>query len=337
MKLSFAVPVYNVEPYIERCVRSLFGQTLDEVEYVFVDDCSPDRSIELLLTVLEEYPERKPFVKIIRHEKNQGIALSRKDAYLNTTGDYVISVDSDDDTEPQMAELLYNKAVETNADMVVCNGYWHRREGLRILESAPYGEGENGSFIRDAILNRKVTPGVWVKLVKRDLIFREDMIWPRGDHGEDVVFSSQFTYNAKKIAYVDAQLYHYRYNGNSICNLPDPKQRERNAKDEIKNIEDLERFLKSHGVEDKYWYGVFVNKFYAKMLFLPYVGQRKYRRLWFKTYPELNRVLFWGDERYKSSYKQKIWMAAIWLGIYPKFKRRLATQRFCPNNRWRVW
>ena len=77
-KVSVIVPVYGVEKYMERCARSLFEQTLDDIEYLFIDDCTPDRSIEILQQVLEEYPHRKPQVTIHRMEQNSGQAAVRK-------------------------------------------------------------------------------------------------------------------------------------------------------------------------------------------------------------------------------------------------------------------
>ena len=74
--VSVIVPVYKVEPYIARCARSLFGQTLKDIEYIFIDDCTPDRSIEVLREVLEEYPERKEQVRIFRMPENGGQAES---------------------------------------------------------------------------------------------------------------------------------------------------------------------------------------------------------------------------------------------------------------------
>ena len=62
-KVSVCVPVYKGEPYIEKCVRSLFSQTLDNIEYIFVNDNTPDKSMEIIYKVLNEYPYRKPFVK----------------------------------------------------------------------------------------------------------------------------------------------------------------------------------------------------------------------------------------------------------------------------------
>lgn len=74
-KVSILVPVYGVEKYIERCARSLFEQTYDNIEYIFVDDCTKDRSIEILQKVLEDYPNRKNQVKILNHEKIEDCLL----------------------------------------------------------------------------------------------------------------------------------------------------------------------------------------------------------------------------------------------------------------------
>ena len=95
-KVSVLVPVYKVEKYIGRCSKYLFEQTYENLEYIFVDDKSPDRSIEILLQILNNYPQRKPQVRIIHHKKNLGLACARNTAVNNATGDFVIHVDSDD-------------------------------------------------------------------------------------------------------------------------------------------------------------------------------------------------------------------------------------------------
>lgn len=110
-KVSVIIPVYGVERYIEQCARSLFSQTMrDGIEYIFVDDCSPDKSIEILEDILREYPHREPQVKIIRHTENQGIGGTRRTGVKNATGEYIIHCDSDDWVEPDMYEMLYGKA-----------------------------------------------------------------------------------------------------------------------------------------------------------------------------------------------------------------------------------
>ena len=105
-KVSVIIPVYGVEKYIERCARSLFEQTLDDIEYLFIDDCTPDRSVEILKQVLDEYPHRKNQVIIHRMEKNSGQAAVRKWGMLNVAGEYVIHCDSDDWVDIYMYEAM---------------------------------------------------------------------------------------------------------------------------------------------------------------------------------------------------------------------------------------
>ena len=109
-KVSVVVAIYNVAEYIEQCMRSLFEQTLDSVEYVFVDDCSPDDSMEIVSRVLTEYPQRQGQVNIIRHEQNMGVAVTKNDGIRNATGEYFIVVDPDDYVERDMLEVMYEKA-----------------------------------------------------------------------------------------------------------------------------------------------------------------------------------------------------------------------------------
>ena len=169
MKVSIVVPVYNVAPYIEQFARSVFEQTLEDIEYVFVDDCSPDSSMDILLSVLEEYPHRKQKVKIVRHEKNMGIAVTRKDGYMKSTGEYMIYVDSDDYLEPRMLELMYAKAKEHDADMIVCDIYLYNKENCNVLKTAPKEEGENGEKIKDAVCVVKADfAGVTLAWMRRD-------------------------------------------------------------------------------------------------------------------------------------------------------------------------
>ena len=69
-KVSVIIAVYGAEKYIEKCARSLFEQTLNDIEYIFVDDCTPDKSMDILISVLSDYPNRKNQVKIIHNETN---------------------------------------------------------------------------------------------------------------------------------------------------------------------------------------------------------------------------------------------------------------------------
>lgn len=119
--ISVLIPIYKVEAYIEKCVKSLFGQTYENIEYIFVDDCTPDNSIAVLQSVMEKYPCRRNRTRIIRNATNQGIAAVRNILLENATGEYVIFIDSDDWVELSMIENLVNEAQATDADIVCCD------------------------------------------------------------------------------------------------------------------------------------------------------------------------------------------------------------------------
>ena len=122
-KVSVIIPVYGVEKYIERCARSLFEQTLDDIEYIFVDDCTPDRSIEILKTVLEEYPNRIPQTRILRNEHNLGAAGSKDAGMKIATGEYLMFVDSDDWIDSDGVQRMYEFASREEVDISYCNFY----------------------------------------------------------------------------------------------------------------------------------------------------------------------------------------------------------------------
>lgn len=87
MKISVLVPVYGVEKYIARCAESLFGQTYNDLEFVFVDDCTPDRSIAVLHEVMERWPQRAAQVRILRNDRNSGVGYVRQRLIDESTGD----------------------------------------------------------------------------------------------------------------------------------------------------------------------------------------------------------------------------------------------------------
>ena len=110
INVSVIVPVYKVEAFIEHCIRSLMEQTLREVEFVIVDDCSPDNSLSIARRVIKDYPEREGQVRLIRHEANKGLPAARNSGLAVATGEYVFHCDSDDFVEPEMLERLYRTA-----------------------------------------------------------------------------------------------------------------------------------------------------------------------------------------------------------------------------------
>lgn len=211
-KVSIIIPVYNVERYIEECVRSLFSQTLDNIEYIFVDDCTPDKSMVIMERVLEEFPERKDQIKVIRHKPNEGVAKSRQDGVEAATGEYIIHCDPDDWVEKDMYEVLYNKAIVSNSDIVICNYSTVKDNQVKTFNQKPKHlssisllEGISGRY------SKYIHGSTWNKLIKADYCkyakFPSDISFC-----EDVFFWFQILKYDLKVGFVDRNLYYYRIN-----------------------------------------------------------------------------------------------------------------------------
>ena len=124
-KVSVIVPVYNVSKYVERCVRSLMEQTCPDIEYIFVDDATPDDSMAVLERVLEDYPQRLANVRILHNMQNQGLAKSRFIGMDEAAGEFVLHCDSDDWMEQDMVQAMLEAALAHDAD----NMHTMRRRG----------------------------------------------------------------------------------------------------------------------------------------------------------------------------------------------------------------
>ena len=210
-KVSICIAVYNVEKYIEQCVRSLFELTLDDLEYIFVDDASPDASIDVMLRVLEDYPHRKNQVKLIRHETNQGVAVTRKDAIAAATGDYIIHCDPDDWVELDMYERLYTKAKQKNADLVYCGSI---SENETEQQKCPGIINTAGNLMESVLAHN--CGNLCNKLFKLEITQASDIKYNDSlKIAEDLCLTLQFIQKVNICDELDEFLYHYRINNNT--------------------------------------------------------------------------------------------------------------------------
>lgn len=209
-KVSVIVPVYNASAYISRCCESLFMQTLQDIEYVFVDDCSTDNSVELIERQISRFPERITGVRIIRNVENKGVSYSRQKGLDCASGEFVIHCDADDWIDCCAYEKMYNEAVQKNAQ-VVCCGYYVEYGNQCTKENYPVGyKLENFSI-------SPLVGAVWNKLIKLDLIKEKNLSFPEKiNWGEDLCFALPAQLFSEKVAYLNDCFYHYCQNDNSI-------------------------------------------------------------------------------------------------------------------------
>lgn len=245
-QVSILVPIFNVEKYIQCCVISLLEQTFEDIEYVFVNDCTPDESIEILKNTLEKYPQRREQVKIIHNTDNKGVGTTRNIAFQNSSGKYILYIDSDDYIEKDMVELLFNKIKNENADIAVCDFLIEKTTGTKIAIDNVYNSKEKNV---QSVIEAKFSFSSLVNKLIRAELFAICQAIPEGlNFGEDRLMMMQLYYQANKIVKVNKALYHYVNNASSISH----NISEKHFQNTILRWNLIEDFYKKHGAYEKY-------------------------------------------------------------------------------------
>jgi glycosyltransferase involved in cell wall biosynthesis len=186
------------------------AQTFTDFEIIIVDDCSPDASPE----ICEEYAQKYSRIKVIHNPCNKGLPQTRKVGLDAASGDYILFVDSDDWIEPNMLELLYNKAVSDDLDMVYC-GIYRNTDTEQKNYNSPFLD-DKIEMIKQISVWDKFTPSLCNKLIKHEIYSK--IVFPTASVGEDHQISIQTIHYAEKIGYITEFLYHYYYNTVSLSN-----------------------------------------------------------------------------------------------------------------------
>jgi len=233
--VSIIAPFYKVAPYITRCAESLLGQTYPEIEFIFVNDGSPDDSRDRLLEVMARYPERN--VKII-DKANAGLPQARRTGLEASSGDYILNVDTDDWLETDAVQKLVAEAERARADVVYFYA-WKEFDGgrSRVITDKTYPSPQE---MADAIYAHKAHAAVWLKLFRRTL-YTPPIFFPRFGLHEDMVQSVQLLDRATTLVRLEEPLYHYRRtNAGAMTQLP----RRARRKQSVRNLLDLYAYYK---------------------------------------------------------------------------------------------
>ncbi len=310
MKVSIIVPIYKVEGFIERCVRSLMEQTLGEVEFIFVDDASPDRSIEILRRTLTDYPNRQQQVRILTHEQNKGLPAARNTGLEVATGEYIFHCDSDDFVEREMLAEMYKAAKEQDVDYLWTDFWLSFEQNERYMQVRSYATPREALL---GVLEGAMKYNVWNKLVSRSL-YSENNIWfPTGHSmGEDMTMIRLLAC-AKRVAYIPKAYYHYvRLNMSALTQTFS----ERHLIDIRHNVDETVAFLRTvlgTGIEPQ----LALFQLSVKLPFLISDKAADYER-WRTWYPEANRTI-WQAQSLPWRTKMIQWLAAknqfwaVWL------------------------
>ena len=226
-KVSIIIPIYNVEKYLAECLDSCLNQTHHDIEIVCVNDQSPDNCAE----ILEKYSKKDSRIKVVNHEENMGLAPARNTGILNSTGDYLIFLDSDDMLSKQAIEVMLAKAKSTDADLVFGDYYtFHNNLDLPIDHDFPlqdsfkiFAANYPDVFSLKDIFDDKSTLNhffvlyecvytmcVWAKLYKRSIFSEHNILAPQLRCAEDFVMTKEYMFNCKKFTTVNCAVMLYR-------------------------------------------------------------------------------------------------------------------------------
>lgn len=234
-KVSIIVPVYNVEKYIDKCLKSLVEQTLNDIEIIIVNDGSTDNSKKIIDNYIERYPEKIVYLE----KKNGGLSDARNYGIPYAKGEYIAFLDSDDYVEKDIYEKMYEIAKKENSDMVECDFYWEypnkTKKDIGVIYSGQHEMLENVRVV------------AWNKLIKREILEISKIQFPKGYRYEDVEFTYKLIPYLSKVSFVKEPLIHYIQRPDSISN----SQNER-TKEIFDVLEHVLDFYKEKNVYEKY-------------------------------------------------------------------------------------
>lgn len=311
-KVSIIVPVYGVEQYIERCARSLFEQTLDDLEFIFVDDCTKDNSIEVLKKIMDEYPLRKQQTIILNHEDNRGLPQARKTGILAAHGDYLLHCDSDDWLELNACEILYSRAIDTNSDVVAFNIAC--TDGINVYRELKGSNTENVHQFHLDMMYMKTSWSLVNKLYRRSIY---DVVeeYPQKGISEDMALSLQLVTACKIMAYVDRAFYNYYMNQNSMSNIASVDKAIDNLWSCKENVDLILDIYSRKTLPEDISKALSFLKFHVRFRIWPFVHEDGVLSLWRSIYPEVDWKILIDSQ---VSYRYKIQLILTHLHLYPR-------------------
>lgn len=213
-KVSLLIPVYGVEKYLEVFLNNLCLQTLEDIEFIIVNDASPDRSDD----IIQKYLKKDSRFVYIKKDINEGLYKARQDAFDKAEGEFVINLDSDDFISPDFVKELYTFAVNEKLDIVVSNVELVDENDRLLKNSKSKKHEENFVFSTENLLSLLSIPyATWCRMYKRELLIKREY---RYDKGELYLTNFHFLEGVKSGLAADAT-YYYRIRDNSMssaCN-----------------------------------------------------------------------------------------------------------------------
>lgn len=233
MIISVIIPVYKVEKYIRRCLESVIRQESDDykIECLIIDDGSPDKSIEIVNEIVNNYKGTAISFTIINHKRNRGLSAARNTGIRASTGDYLFFIDSDDDLSDNAFKIFYAYSLEYPlVDVIIGNSLLFGRKNLSNTYAmnavdVPYLIDERNKLL-NMVLRRRLNRNAWNKLIRRSLVIDNDLFFDIGLLYEDVTWTYRLYSYVSSILVVPEITYKYEYNPTSIVHTPAERSRQ---------------------------------------------------------------------------------------------------------------
>lgn len=280
--ISVVVPIYGVEKYIARCARSLFQQSKQEyVEYIFVNDGTQDNSMQILFAVINEYPGIIEKVKFIHHESNKGLPAARETGIRNSSGSYIMHVDSDDWVMNNAFSTIIDDIGNSFPDIII----YDYQQGTEKKLSIVHQDIILKNYIGD-MLSHKISCCLWNKIIKKSLY--QDVQFAKYGMGEDLFLIYQLCLKATFVIHSSNYWYNYYDAPCSMSRNTDPIKRYRQFYELKQNTDELEKIIQMNGYYNKYSKYLDVHKLAVKNILLPIINYKTNFYAWKKTYSDIN-------------------------------------------------
>lgn len=227
IKISIVIPVYNINPlYLKKCIESLIGQTLKEIQIILVNDGSSDSSG----AVCDKYSKIDKRIEVI-HQKNQGVSVARNNGILNSKGEYIMFVDADDWMEVNTCEIVYSYVKKTFSDILIFGFKFSVNEKniYNKMKFSNFKKSEITKLERSVISQREILKNTcvgspWGKVFKKSFLVENNLFFDsRLIKSQDRIFMMNALCRSMNVSHLDFVGYIYNLNDDSICKKFNPK------------------------------------------------------------------------------------------------------------------
>lgn len=279
--VSIIIPVYNVESYVRESLLSALNQTFESIEYIIVDDCCTDCSMDVIQKVLQTHP-RGSDVYIYRHEKNGGLSAARNTGMEKATGEYVFFMDSDDEIISDCIEKHYNAIKKNDACFSIAN---IKLQGSKSVHIKDFTEDCTKKDLLSSFFLREWNVSACNKLYNRKFLLENDLIFQKGLLQEDILWSYHLCLHADKAAWIKDRTYIYKVRENSITKSKVSARKIESMLFILHSmVDDWEKGVINRKYEKEFTFMINFYRLNASLLLLNYAGSRKdavsyYRKL----------------------------------------------------------